>query len=171
MNRYVIAMAAVLTMANSGDVRRNSDRSPLLTKLVECRAITDTAARLVCYDVQVDALDTAERSKQIVVVDKAQVSEARRGLFGFTLPSLKIFGGDDDDQESRELESTIAAASRNGDGQWFIVLKDGARWRQIDNKFVGQPKAGQKITIRKSGIGTYFASIMGRNGFKVRREN
>jgi hypothetical protein len=171
MNRCIIVMAAVLTMANSGDARRKTDRSPFLAKLVECRALSDHSARLACYDVQVDALDAAERSKQIVVVDKAQVSEARRGLFGFTLPSLKIFGGDDDDQEARELESTVAAASQNGDGQWFLVLQDGARWRQIDNKYVAQPKKGQKISIRKSGIGTYFASIMGRNGFKVRREN
>ena len=43
-----------------------------------------------------------------VVVDKAEIREARRGLFGFKLPKIRLFGGgDDDDDEANSVEARV----------------------------------------------------------------
>src|SRR5688500_4143501 len=60
--------------------------------VVQCRAIADAAARLACYDRGVAALQTAQQSNELYVADKQAMKEARRGLFGFSIPKLKIFG-------------------------------------------------------------------------------
>lgn len=177
MNRHMllasITMATIATASPAiAERKRPAERSAVFQKLIDCRAIAASAERLSCYDAQIAILDAAERDRQIVVVDKKQMTEARRGLFGFTLPSLRIFGGDDDDEEAKLLETTVRAASRGGNGEWIVILADGARWRQIDDRPIMAPKAGQKIQIRRSGIGTYFARVNGQgNGMKVRREN
>ncbi len=63
-------------------------RADLLARLVACRTMADTSARLACYDVAAAALDAAERQGDVVVVDRNQISTARRENFGFSLPSL-----------------------------------------------------------------------------------
>jgi hypothetical protein len=168
-----ITLLAIGSISSSiAHAKKPAERSAVFQKLIDCRAIGTVAERLACYDAQIAILDAAERDRQIVVVDKKQMVEARRGLFGFTLPSLKIFGGDDDDEAAKLLETTVRAASRGSNGEWIIILADGARWRQIDDRPIMAPKAGQTIQIRRSGIGTYFARVGGQNnGMKVRREN
>src|SRR5689334_2671937 len=82
--------------------------------LVHCRSIAEAAARLQCYDSAAAALEQAAERRDVVVVDRAQVRESRRRLFGLALPHLPIFGGsdnghDNDDEEISQIESTIAS--------------------------------------------------------------
>ena len=79
-------------------------RAQLFQRLVDCRAIKETADRLACYDREVASLDAAERSKDVVIVDKEQVREAKRTIFGLALPRIKLFGGDDDADEVSQIE-------------------------------------------------------------------
>ncbi len=150
-------------------------RPEAFEKLVGCRTIADAAARLSCYDTQVERLDTAEKNSEVVVLDKAEVRKARRGLFGFTVPDLGIFGGRKseaaDKEEITEIESTIKSAGVNRAGKWTFVIEDGARWVQTDTANIRTPKVGMKIRIREAAMGSYFANIADRPGVRVRREN
>lgn len=151
-------------------------RPDVLRKLVDCRAIQDATARLACYDAQVGALDVAEQRRDVVVMERKQVVEARKSLFGFSLPSLSLFGGGDkaekDGDSISQIETTIARARQTGYGQWSFTLADGARWVQTDSKTLAVPPApGQKIRIRKGAMTSYFANIEGQPGIRVRREN
>src|SRR5690606_23170152 len=110
----------------------------LFEEVVNCRAIQDSAQRLACYDRGVAALDMAQKSNELYVADKAAMTEARRGLFGFSLPNLKIFGNEDLGNLN-EVETTIAAVS-SGQRGYVFTLPDGARWMQTDKKYMDKPK-------------------------------
>ena len=141
----------------------------LFEDVVQCRSIQDSAQRLACYDRGVAALETAQKSNELYVADKAAMKEARRGLFGFGLPKLKIFG-DEDLGDLDELETTIAAVS-SGQRGYVFTLPDGARWMQTDKKYMDKPKVGAKIKIEKAMLGSYMASINNKAGFRVERVN
>ena len=147
-----------------------AERPEIFRKLVDCRALADTAARLACYDSQVAALDAAERKEELVIVDRQQVDKAKRGLFGFTLPKLNLFGGND--KAANILETVIKSARPLGRGRWMFVLEDGAVWRQTDNRSLNRdPKAGMPIKIRRAALGSYLANVDGQIAIRVRREN
>jgi hypothetical protein len=152
-------------------------RPELFQKLVNCRSIADNVARLACFDAQVARLEEAETRNELVVVDKAQVKKARKGLFGLSLPDLGLFGGNeadekDPDQEGiSKIESTIRSASQNTSGKWTIILEDGARWIQIDTGSIRTAKPGQAIKIRKASLGSYFANINGQAAIRMIRQN
>ena len=132
---------------------------PVFEAVVNCRALTADSERLACYDRSVAALASAREKEDIVVADRATIRETKKGLFGFTLPKLRLFGGaEGKGEEIKEIESTISAVRDTADGLAVFTLDDGARWKQTDggNTFA---KAGQSIRIKRGALGSYLASI------------
>ncbi|HEV2043592.1 MAG TPA: hypothetical protein VGR05_02825 [Sphingomicrobium sp.] len=142
----------------------------IFTDVVQCRSITDSAERLACFDRSVGALATAQASRDIYVADKEAMREARRGLFGFSLPKIKIFGDEDMAEEVDRIETTIASV-REGQKGYIFTLKDGALWKQTDGAYIDRPKAGAKIRIRRASLGSFFGSVEGQPGFRIERIN
>lgn len=142
----------------------------IFTDVTDCRKIADAAQRLACFDRTVATLDTAQRSKDVYIADKATMAETRRGLFGFNLPRVRIFGDDDLGSDVKSIESTIRAVTPGQRGYIFI-LEDGAKWAQTDGAYMDRPKPGSKIRIRRAALGSYMASIAGRVGFRIERLN
>jgi len=140
--------------------------------LTRCRAETNEAARLRCYDREVAALAAAEAQGEVVVVDRGEVRRARRSLFGLNLPDFRILGGGDDKEAVERVETTVRSASRDGNGRWHIIVADGARWSQADSReLVGDPKPGQPIVIRRAALGSFLANVNGQTAIRVRRVN
>ena len=166
----VAVLAGISLAAGAAHAREEEKpRAKLLQQAVDCAAIAADAQRLACYDRTVAALGKAEEAKEIIVTDREQMRQARRSLFGFQLPSLKIFGGGDD-EELNKIETTISSVSRTYDGSLSLTVADGARWTQTDSRaIVGRIKPGDKVTISRGAMGSYFASIPGRPAFKVQR--
>jgi hypothetical protein len=156
--------------ADSKDKLQNS-RPPIFEALVNCRTISDSTDRLACYDAKVAAMDEAEKKDELVLADKESMQEARRGLFGFSLPKLKLFGNDSDETET-EIVAKIGSAYQNNTGKWTIILEDGARWVQIDDKILNrEPGAGMEIKIREAAMGSYFGNIAGQRALRMKRVN
>ena len=106
-----IAAVGLLAAAPASAQKMPKTTTPkIFENVVQCRSIQDSAERLACYDRGVAALDTAQKSNELYVADKAAMKEARKGLFGFALPNLKIFG-DEDLGDLDELETKIAGVS------------------------------------------------------------
>ena len=76
-----------------------SDQDAYIANLRACQAITDPTLRLTCYDQAVGEVVTASDEGDVRIVDREDVKKTRRNLFGFSLPDLGIFGGDDDEEE------------------------------------------------------------------------
>jgi len=168
MSILVSLLAATVLQAAPGEAATRPD---LLQRLVACRAETVDAARLACFDAAVAALDAAERSGEVTVVDREQVRAARRSLFGIEGGDLNIFRGRGGDEAGDStLETRLASAGQGRDG-WRFTLEDGSVWRQIDSERLGvTPRAGQPVTIRRGAIGSYLLSVNGARSLRVRRE-
>ena len=150
-------------------------RAAVLQAIVDCRPLTESAARLACFDAAAAKLDEAEASGQIVVVDRDQARQVRREVFGLQLPSLDIFGraggkaalGEDVDR----LTATVASFGQQGDGRWVITLDSGAVWRQVDDSRLYQPpRVGSKAEIRRAALGSFFMKIDSQPPIRVHRD-
>lgn len=140
--------------------------------MIDCRAVTDAAARLACFDREVTAVAAAEARQDLVVIDRAKVRTARKTLFGFSVPDLGIFGGGADEEGVNRIEGRLASAGRNPDGRWTFRLTDGARWVQADSRELAiDPVAGQTIAIRKAAMGSFLANVNKQIAIRVRRLN
>jgi hypothetical protein len=182
MTRKPLLIAALLlgfvsaAYAQRGEHRdqRRQERPALFEALVRCRAIAEAAARLQCFDAAAAALDQAAERRDIVVVDRGQVRESRRRLFGLALPRLPIFGGGDgreDEEEITTLEGTIARASQDGYGHWVVRLQDESLWIQTDsNALALRPRAGQPVVINRGALGSYIMRVNRQPGIRVRRQ-
>ena len=138
--------------------------------VVDCRAIPDSAQRLACFDRSVGALADAQKNRDVYVADKDAMREARRGLFGFSIPKMRIFGDDDMEKDVDQIETTISGAVQGQRGYVF-TLKDGARWAQTDGAYMDRPKTGATIKIKRAALGSFFGSINGKVGFRIERLN
>lgn len=141
---------------------------PSAQAVIDCKALTDSAARLACYDTAVTAFETGIKDRQIVVADRESMREARRGLFGLSLPRLRLFGSDDDTEEVKEITSTINAVRSASDGMPIFVLADQSRWKQTEGRNVFA-KSGQTIRVRRTGVGGYMANVNGQTAVRVVR--
>ncbi len=170
----LVGLPAAAALAQSGAPSRQ--RPELFEALVRCRAIADDAARLQCFDAAAAALQQAAERREVVVVDRAQVRESRRRLFGLALPRLPIFGGGDDDEEEADeitsLEGVVASASQNGNGQWIVRLEnEGGTWSQVDNNPLAlRPRPGQPVVINRGALGSYMMRVNRQPGIRVRRQ-
>lgn len=184
LTRHVIAMTAALVAVTAARAADKPAAAPpaVVQKLLECRAITDTAQRLACLDTGVAALANAVEKRDVVVADREQVKQARRSLFGIALPSLNLFGGGKDDDDARddsdalgalkEIEATLKSARPGPSRNWRFVLDDGSLWVQTDGKMMPRdPRAGMKIRIRRAAVGTFLANVDGQTAVRVRRLN
>jgi hypothetical protein len=145
---------------------------PQVNALLACRGITDSAARLACFDRTSASIGEAVAKHDLVVFDRESVRKTKRGLFGFGIPNLGIFGDDNDEVEIKQVDSAILSTAFNADGGYIFRLADGSRWTQMDGKpFALAPQAGDKVVVRKGALGSYMLSVARQPGVKVRRIN
>ena len=137
--------------------------------LLACRAIADPAQRLGCYDKQAQSFAEAVGKREVVVIDKARANEARRSLFGFSVPNFSaLLGGGGD--EMSQIASTVEGAAENADGGWTIKLADGSTWTQTDGTPVAlPPRRGDKVIVKRGTLGAYFVKLGSQPGFKAKR--
>lgn len=169
MIRIMAVVAGVAIQPMVVEAQAVPKRPALLAELVGCRAIVDVPERVACYDRHVAALDEAERGRDVTLVERTEVNRARRSLFGFPVPRLKIFEGDDDKPEFTRIEATIKDARRSA-GRWSFQLDDGSRWAQSEPEELARtPKPGDAIRVRRGAVGSFLANIGKAPAIRVRR--
>ena len=172
VTRTALALSLLAALATTTAVAqpKGEARSAMLQKLVDCRKVTDEAARLACYDQATAALDQAEAKGDIVVVDREQARKVRRQAFGFSMPSITLFERGETQEDLENVSGVVAVARVNGAGKWVIQLEDGAVWAQVDShEFHKTPKAGMKVKIRQAALGSFLMSIDNGGAFRARR--
>lgn len=176
MIRLTVAAAALVALAGTPLAAQDSKaESSYIKGLRDCQAKTDPAERLACYDNAVAAVVDATSEGELRVVDREEVRQTRRKLFGFSLPDFGIFSGRDDkgDPEQAEeftsLQTTISGV-RTASGKYVLVTAEGAQW-QLDEMpaRLMRPKVGQPLEIKEGALGSYFLRINEQKGVKGRR--
>jgi hypothetical protein len=161
-----LATAAILPAA-----AQTQDRAAALKALTDCRAITDGAARLACFDEAAARLDAAERAGEVVVLDREQVRTAKREAFGFSIPSLSLFDRDERqrEEEVNQIDTEVASASRDGFGKWVVNTRNGQTWRQTDTRALPRVRTGDKVELRRGALGSFFMRVGGQPGVRAER--
>lgn len=173
--RNTLLLAGVVALASTASAEKTREQPELFRNLLNCRAIADNAARLACFDQSTSALQQAEAKKDLVVVDRKEIRETRKSLFGFTLPKIGLFegGGDDEKEDAKdavtELQSTIEAARAISGGNWSLRLANGAGTWETMTAMTDAPRAGDKVRIKKATLGSYLGQVGINRGIRFRR--
>jgi hypothetical protein len=140
-----------------------------MQSMLGCRALTDSAARLACYDKAAATIAQAISAKELVMIDKAKATEVKRSLFGYSAPDFAgLLGGG----EVKQIEGVVASAFTNRDGGWTVRLADGSTWTQNDDTPIAlPPRKGDKVTIRRGTLNSYFLRVGSQPGVKAHRIN
>jgi hypothetical protein len=175
MGKWIISIGAAAMLAAgaaavSAKPAKPQARPEAFEALIRCRAISDAATRLACFDGAAQRLEQAADQRDLVVVDRKQIQETKRDLFGLDIPNLNPFGGAPDEEEVKSLDGVVRSAMQDGDGRWVIVLQEGGTWAQTDNNALAvRPKAGQKVKIVKAAMGSYMMRVNGQPGVRAKR--
>ena len=165
-------IAAVLFAAAAQAARpapATGARPEVIQSLLTCRALADSAARLACYDKAAAGVAQAIDTKELVMIDKTKATEVKRSLFGYSAPDFAgLLGGGD----VKQIEGVVAAAFTNRDGGWTVKLADGSTWTQNDDAPIAlPPRKGDKVSIRRGTLNSYFLRIGSQPGVKAHRIN
>lgn len=167
----LLATALVIGLAGSAAARPapNTGMPASVQQLLDCRGVGDSAKRLACYDRQAGVISQAIATRELVVIDKARANQAKRSLFGFSVPNFGgLFGSGSDD--IKQIESTIVGISHNADGGWVLKLADGSVWSQVDDSSLGlPPKRGEKVIVKRGMMGSFYLELSKQPGFKAKR--
>lgn len=166
----LFALVAFASGTALGATTQSRENSPI-ARIAECRSITADAARLTCYDQAVGAVQTAQASGEIVVLDRAAVDESRRRAFGFDINIVNPFNRDDGLEELSEVETKLVSVRRVGAGKALFTLEDGSNWLQIDDTSpYFKERAGVPVRIRRAALGSYLLSVDGARSIRVKRQ-
>ena len=172
----LIASAAPMSGSSYGQSDRSANgqtdsrakSGTLIGQLGDCRAIRADADRLACFDRAVGAVVEAQRKSDIVILDRGEVRKAKRSLFGFSLPSIALFGSGKDDEPMKQLVGTIRTSTPLPGGLIRFELDDGGLWETTEQVMLA-PRRGDVLTIRAGTLGSYIATSPGRRSARVRR--
>ena len=161
----LLLSAASATPAGTQEVQGGN----AVDAIAACRGIADSTARLACFDKSAEALVRARENKDVVVLDRAEVRKTRRSLFGFALPKIKLFGGGDDgEEELRELTGKVASVGQPERDRWLVKLDDESRWQTIEPTTF-PPKTGDKARIKRAAMGSFMATFGSGRSVRVKR--
>jgi hypothetical protein len=169
----LLALTAMASMSDAHAAEKARDRPELFRNLLDCRGIADDGQRLACYDRSVGAMEDAEKKKDLVVVDRKEIRETKKSLFGFSLPKLSLFGSGDEKEEKadevQEIESTVVSVRPAKGGDWALRLANDAGTWETGGALTVPPRAGDKVKIRKASLGSYLGSVGISRGIRFRR--
>ncbi len=168
-NSLLLALTTGMIGLTGVALAADSAPPPAFQAVLACRAQSDNAARLKCFDDAVASLGAAQSKGEVIVVDKAEVSKARREAFGLTLPNLSFFKTESKDEAFETMTSTVKSARRASTGPWTMTLENGSVWRQITNDDI-TVKPGVEVRIRKGAIGSFLMNVGKQPAIKVHRD-
>ncbi|WP_395644481.1 hypothetical protein [Terricaulis sp.] len=171
--RVALASLCFFAIAGAASAQEQQAQPQVLSQVYACAEIQDQAQRLACYDSAVGRLQQAQRSGDLVAVDRGQAETIQREGFGFSLPSLpRLFGNAQDGelQQVEEIASEVTRVSRRGDGTATITLANGQVWQQIDHESSRSLRDGGHVTIRRATLGSFLMHVdAGGPALRVRR--
>ncbi len=149
----------------------SSENNPkVFGDVIACTTISEPSQRLACYDSTLAKLKTAQQNKELFVTDWKQIQKTQKGLFGFSLPKVRIFG-DVSGEEIVSISGKILQV-RQGPKGWIFELEDGAVWAQTDSRYSGlSPNTGQTLHVKKAALGSFMARVDSGSAFRAERLN
>lgn len=178
MRKAVLAgsVAAIVALVVAGSAAaKDKDpprKSPLINAISACRQIQDPTQRLACFDKASGELIAATEKGDVSVVDRADLRQARRSLFGFAMPRLPFFSGDKSaDDVTDKLVSKVTAVKEMPYNRVVVRIADGAAlWETLESYgSFHTPKVGDSVEINRGPLGSFILRFGRQRGVKGRR--
>ena len=168
------AFIAVLAAAQPAAPASPVTGATLLRDLTRCRDVAEPAARLACFERGVSALETAERNRDVRLIDRETVNRTQRELFGLPYGRGIVDDGDGEvagrlNDRIEELSSTLRGLERDRYGKYIFDLENGQRWIQTDTVGGRGPRTGEAVRVRRGVLGSYILTVGRGPGMRVRR--
>ncbi len=161
----VVAAVAAGALAAAGPASARPPQRPhdavasVITAVTGCVAITDNTARLACFDGATAKLVEATAKGDVKIVDREDIRATRRSLFGFTLPHVAFFKGDDTAEDTpSEIDTTIKSVGNSEYGKFTLTMDDGAVWKTTE-PLPRDPRAGMPVHLKRGALGNYFIRV------------
>lgn len=174
MIRILLLLIVSATLASPAAAKSKAADAPHVKALKECQSITNPEQRLACFDRASAIMVQDAEQGGLVIMSREEVGTVKRSLFGFPLPKISLFGGNDKDEpeQPKELVSTLKSISGSGVGRYRFVIEDGdAVWETVDSTPYYSAKRGDKVIIRKAVLGSYFFKAGKEIWVRARRVN
>jgi len=131
MRNFMATLTGVLCVSQSWATQP-------LDQLLACRHVTDSAARLDCFDRASDAASAAKPPQPDVA------------------PS-----------DRANIDSSIARISQPLMGRADFTLENGQVWRQMDAENAKSAKIGDRVVVSKKVVGAYWLKVEGGRAWRV----
>jgi len=136
--------------------------------LQRCRAVTDTSARLACYDALANGAGAAaptpaaapaalQPARSAVAISAASVAAAATGEASFGLSEARRIS------TVESVESSVAADFSGWEPNSRIRLANGQVWQVTDGTSVALSPGSRKVRIRRGLLSSFFLDIEGLN--------
>lgn len=160
MGKRLIVIAALVSAAPAGAApRAHEAAAAVITELTQCKAIADNGARLACFDAATAKLAAATAAGDVKIIDREDIRATRRSLFGFELPHVAFFKGDDTAGDTpAAIDTTIKAVGASEYGKVTLTMDDGAVWRTTES-LPRDPRVGMAVHIKRGAFGNYFLQV------------
>lgn len=126
-----------------------------LDALKACSAVADDARRLTCFEQATASLQAAVKTKEVVIISRNRLADARRRQFGLLTPedpSYKAANVED----PVELKGKILSVKKVG--QFYRMAIDGIGDWVTTQSSARAPAAGNDIVITRGALGSYKIS-------------
>lgn len=141
----------------------------LIYKLRACQSEQNDTKRLACFDAAVGRFVDANEAGDVRVVDREEILENRRDLFGFNVPNKGILAAPEDEDTDR-LKTTITSVRYLTSRKVRFRTQEGALW-EIGNApaRMRRIEVGDAVEFKKAALGSYFVKVRGSRGVKGKR--
>ena len=138
-----------------------AERSPL-GGLFACLDKSDAAGRALCLETEARQLRDAERSREVVVMDRAQVTELRRRVE--KRPAMPK----EERQAFVPVDAPLTGVQLVG-GRWLFTTATNGDWIQAEMTDLGRtPRTGDRFRVRRGVIGGFLANVGTGPAIRVR---
>ena len=160
MKQLLTLIAVIVATSPAVAAPRARDAAAaVVAELTGCKAIADNTARLACFDAATAKLAAATAAGDVKIIDREDIRETRRSLFGFELPHVAFFKGDDTAGDTpASIDTTIKAVGAAEYGKFTITMEDGAVWRTTE-PLPRDPRVGMAVHIKRGALGNYFMQV------------
>lgn len=157
---FAVLMSVPALGGAAGAAPRARDAATgVLAELATCRTVTDNAARLACFDAATAKLADAQAKGDVKIIDREDIRATRRSLFGFELPKIAFFKGDDSAADTpSEIDTTLKSIGASEYGKFTLTMDDGAVWRTTE-PLPRDPRAGMPVHLKRGALGNYFMRV------------
>ena len=133
--------------------------------ILRCRAVTEPAARLVCYDALV-VKPTANVLKPETQADKTPKANVSAATASPAVQKANQFGLEEKLANKNELdaiESQITGSFEGWTARSIIKLANGQVWQISDNSSRAHYIDNPTVRIRRGALGSFYLEIQGTN--------